>query len=109
MLPKTNRLTKKKDFDLAFKNGKSLRGDFLMLKVFKNNFKHSRIGFVVSKKVSKKASVRNKIKRRLRAAVLSQLENIKKPADIIILSLPIINKKDFSQIKEEVIKLFENV
>ena len=31
MLPKVNRLTKEKDFDLVFKNGKSTKTDFFII------------------------------------------------------------------------------
>ena len=69
MLPKTNRLTKKKDFENVFKKGKGIKGDFLILRFVGNKTKTCRFGIVVSKKISKKATVRNKIKRRIRAAI----------------------------------------
>ncbi|GAI32984.1 unnamed protein product, partial [marine sediment metagenome] len=62
MLNKRNRLKKKKDFDKVFKQGQGFKQDFLYLKIRKNNLKSSRFGFVVSKKFSKKAVIRNKIK-----------------------------------------------
>jgi len=109
MLPKINRLTKKKDFDVVFKNGESIKSDFLIFKVLKNNLQESRFGFVVSKKVSPKAVVRNKVKRILREVVFSQLENIKKPADIIIITLPQIKKKEFLEIEKTIINSFKKL
>ncbi len=103
MLPKLNRLTKKKDFDEVFKSGKSIKSDFLLCRAVKNNLKESRFGFVVSKKISLKATVRNKIKRRLRKAVAGIMQQVKNPVDMVIVTLPGIEKKEYLEI-EKVIK-----
>lgn len=107
MLPKANRLTKKKDFDTVFKNGESIKSDFLIFKILKNQFEHSRFGFVVSKKVSNKATVRNMVKRRLREVILGELKRVKGSMDIIIITLPGIEKREFSQIKGVVTTIFK--
>lgn len=109
MLPKPNRLTKKKDFQVVFQNGKSVKSRFLYFKILKNNLKKSRFGFVVSKKVSNKANQRNKIKRRLRSIVLNNLTRVKKPVDVIVIALPGITKEKFSDIKEAVTKVFKSI
>lgn len=109
MLPKVNRLTKKKDFDVVFKKGKSIKNDFLIFKILKNHLKESRFGFIVSKKISNKASLRNRIKRRLRAAVLNKLKNIKTPTDVVIIALPGIIKKEFSHIEEIIFKFLKKI
>ena len=69
MLPKKNRLKNKKDFERVFKQGKGFKEDFLFFKITKNNLKENRFGFIVSLKVSKKAVLRNKVKRRLREII----------------------------------------
>lgn len=109
MLSKINRLTKERDFEEVFKNGKTIRGDFLVLKVLKNNFKNSRFGFVISKKVSNKATIRNKIKRRLRNVILKEIKNIEKSVDIIIIALPKIKEKEFLEIKEMVSNILKKI
>lgn len=109
MLPKANRLTKKKDFNLVFQKGESLKADFLTCKVLRNNLKKARFGFVVSKKVSKKATTRNKVKRRLRAAVLGELKNILKSVDAVIVALPGADKKDSVSTKKAVALLINKM
>ncbi len=104
MLAQINRLVKKKDFELIFKNGETVKTDFLIFKILKNQSKESRFGFVVSKKVSNKATIRNTVKRRLRKAVFDELRTIKKQADVIIITLPGIKKANFFQIKEEIVE-----
>jgi len=107
MLPKENRLKKNKDFKKVFKDGKGFKEDFLVLKKAKNNLKISRFGFAVSKTFFKKATLRNKIKRRLREAVRIRLDEIKKGIDAAIIAGPGLETKDFREIKEIVNKLFK--
>lgn len=103
MLPQINRIKKKKDFERIFKNSKSLKsttqGAPLIFKITKNSLGLNRFGFVVSQKVSKKATVRNKIRRRLSEAVKAEIENIKIGTDVVIIALPGAEKKDFLEIK----------
>jgi ribonuclease P protein component len=106
MLPKANRLTKKKDFDVVFRGGKTVRGDFLMAKVLESQLPASRFGFVVSKKVSSKATVRNKVKRRLRDAVGDLIAG-KKPVDVVLVALTGIDKQDFAQLQNTVKAMFK--
>jgi len=106
MLPQTNRIKKKKDFELIFKKGRSLKDGFLILKLMENNSDQSRFGFIVSQKVSKKATIRNKVKRRLRSAVEENLENIKKGFDAVLIVLSGLEKKEFSEIEESLKSLF---
>jgi len=107
MLPKINRLKKKKDFALVFKKGEGFQNDFLFIKVAKNNLKSSRFGFITSKSFSKKAVVRNKIKRRLREIVRLNIEGIKKGIDIIFIAKSGLEKKTFSQTVQTVENLLK--
>ena len=109
MLPKINRLTKKKDFELVFKKGESIKNGFLIFKILKNHLKESRFGFVVSRKVSNKATIRNKIKRRLRKAILNKLKEVKKSVDLVIITLPGAEKREFSEIQEVVTKFLKKI
>lgn len=79
MLPKQYRLRQREDFAKIYAQGDRFRGSYLMIRVFKNQDNSStKIGIVVSKKVSKLAVIRNRFKRQLRAIfrqLLSQLSN----------------------------------
>jgi len=111
MLIKENRLRKKKDFETIFKNGKTFKEGFLILKITNNNLETNRFGFIISQKVSKKATIRNRIKRRLREVVRLNIkeegDNKKTGVDVALIMLPGIDKKDFSETKESLIKLFK--
>ena len=104
MLDKKNCLKKKKDFQKVIKQGEKIEKDFLVLKFSENSLKDvSRIGFIVSKKVSKKAYLRNKIKRRLREIIKDNLDNLKPGYDLIFFTKKAIKEKDFLEI-EKIVK-----
>ncbi len=102
MLPKENRLKKKKDFERVIKKGKFFRDDFLVLKKIKNDLPLTRVGFIVSQKVSKKAVLRNKVKRKLREVVRASLGKIKSGYDVIFFTRKGIEEKEFAELKNSV-------
>ena len=74
MLKKPNRINKTRDLQKVYRSGKTLHTPALVIK-FVPGLK-SRIGFVVSKKVSKKAVERNRIKRALREHIRLSLPSL---------------------------------
>ena len=107
MLSGKHRLKKKNDFGLVFKKGKGFKKDFLLLKVIKNRLRETRFGFIVSSKVSKKAVVRNRIKRKLRGAVEKNLNKIEKGIDVVFVALPGLEKKKFREIEDIIKSIFK--
>ena len=83
MLPRNNRLKKRKDFQKIMKEGKGLREDFLFLKFLRQDLKVVRVGFIVSAKVVKKATQRNEIKRKLREGERGKLAKLRNGYDLI--------------------------
>ena len=71
MLPKENRLKKKSAFNATYKTGKIIRQDGITMFCGKKKTSDypTKIGFVVSKKIHKRAVKRNKIKRLMREKV----------------------------------------
>lgn len=107
MLPKANRLKKKNDFKAVMEKGKGFKEDFLYLKTAKNGLKTSRFGFVVSKKFSSKAVLRNNIRRKLREIVRIKVDNIKKGLDVVIIVRPGLEISDFWDIENKMNNLFK--
>ncbi len=69
----------------VYSKGRTARARFLSLKTVENlRRKESRLAVVVSKKITKKAPERNRIRRRLYEAVRLQWPNIKPGSDIVI-------------------------
>lgn len=106
MLPKINRLKSEKDFGKVLRAGKKIKENFLILKFIQNSEKHPRFGVSVSKKISKKATVRNKIRRRLLALCGAHAPGIKRNLDIAISALPGLENKSFPEIKKMVGDIF---
>lgn len=107
MLPKINRLKRKKEFERVFKEGKGFKEDFLILKLLPNNRNQNRFGIIVSQKISKKATLRNKIRRKIRELIRVRLPKMKKGMDAVLIALPGLEKKDFWEIEEIINKLFK--
>lgn len=109
MLPQIHRLIKEKDFKILARRGKSFFIKELGIKYLKNNLTHPRFGFIVSNKIDKRATVRNKIKRRLREIVHQNIKRVKPGFDFLFLTNPEIKNLDFWQIKEKLEEILEKL
>jgi len=105
MLPKIYRLKKKDDFARVFHQKRSFKELFLILKKRPNDLNCSRFGIIVSSKISKKATVRNRIRRIISEIVRLNLTGIKKSQDMVFITMPGIDKKNYKEIEENVKKL----
>lgn len=101
VLKRKNRLKKTKDFERVFEKGKGAVSENLILKAVRNNLSFFRAGFVVSRKISNKAVVRNKVKRRLRHIIQEKQKMIKKGWDLVFVARPGIQDQDFQTIRKQ--------
>lgn len=102
MLNKVNRLNKTRDFDRAFKGGKSAYGKQIGIKAIANKVGKSRFGIVVSTKVAKKATDRNQLKRRIREILRLNVDKIKAGHDIMIIALPGTSEAKYQELEKEI-------
>lgn len=105
MLAKKYRITQEKDFKQIFSKGQIYFSPFFNIKVLKNNLVCSRFAIIISNKISKKATVRNKFKRRLRSVIYQNLANIKKEYDILVLTKPAVTTADQAKLAQTLIFL----
>jgi ribonuclease P protein component len=95
MLEKKLRLRKETKFDKS----QSFTSPFFVLKFTKNEQTFSRFGFVVSKKIDKRAVVRNRLKRQIRSCIETNLDKIASGYDLLfVLKKPLL-KKTTAEIK----------
>lgn len=85
MLPFKNRLTKRRDFEAVYKHGRFFSFGVVSLKVKENGLLESRIGFSVGLSFSKRAVVRNRVKRQLREIFRTNLNKINPGLDIVVM------------------------
>jgi len=111
MLPKKHRLRKQRDFTKTLKAGRALKEKFLILKVRNNQLEYPRFGIVVSKKVSKTAVVRNRIKRILRSVVEEETKegSTVRNIDAVLIALPDIKDKEPKEIRSAAEELFKKI
>lgn len=98
MLAIKHRLKKQKDFDNVWQTGRSSFNKCLGIKISKNKLANSRFGFIVSTKVSKKATDRNKLKRQFRNIIKKNIKNIKPGYDVVIITQKTIINIDYKEI-----------
>lgn len=99
MLPAKYRLRLKNDFDRLFKEGKFAGQAFLTLGFAKNKLNNSRFAVIAGKKVSKKAVIRNSIKRKTVEIIRLNLRQIKPSFDLVFIAKPEIQGKKYKEIE----------
>lgn len=102
-LPKKYRLNSEADYKKAVNQGKTIRTNLLFTWFLKNKLGYPRVALRVGVKISKKAAVRNQI-RRLIAGAIKELDFKSYPYDLVIVSSPPIVDKSFQEIKAEIEK-----
>lgn len=87
MLSKANRITLPSDFRLAVRRGRRYTAPNCVVHIVSNDQSNVvRFGFIVSKAVGN-AVVRNKVRRRLRAAAAQLLPTVHEGSDIVVRAL----------------------
>lgn len=86
MLPFKNRLTRRKDHEKVQKLGNFISLDNIAIKTLENGLGETRVGIVVGLKYSKKAIERNQTKRVLSEIIRTEVKNLKKGLDIVIMA-----------------------
>jgi ribonuclease P protein component len=108
MLPKTHRLRRMRDFALLSQKGRVVYGPFFTLR-FRASDAPTRVGFVVSTKIYKRAHDRNRTKRRLREAIRLIQVSWPEKQDILLIARPEARDAPFEDIKAAVLRAFEKM
>lgn len=108
MLPEKNRLPLSSELERVKGQGQVFQGKFFGLIVAPGK-ETPRFGFIISTKVAKKASQRNRAKRILREAVRGNLGLLPRAVDGVFLAKKKIIGRPFFEVEKEVTGLFEKV
>lgn len=85
---------------------KVLHTPFFTLRVAPNTFLYSRFGFVVSKKIDKRAVVRNNTKRKVRSCIEAMQKDIKPGLDMFFFLKKAAVDEERSEIDKRIQALF---
>ena len=102
MLASRYRLKGKVNFARAEIDGKLFQSKSFGLEVFERKDNDpSRFGFIISTRISKKAVIRNKIKRIISSLLSQKIKSIREGLDVVFLIKPAITKLTKEQIEKE--------
>jgi len=107
MIAQKNRL-KKADFEQIFQNGNKSYNQYCNIRYLSNGLDYCRFAVIVSNKISKKATERNKVRRRVKAVLQNNLSNFSNNYDIIITILSPLAKLDYNKLQENLLNLLKN-
>lgn len=107
MLDRTHRLKKETDIQKVFREGKVFKCPPLSLRRSANGLEYSRFGFVIPVRAARKATDRNKIKRRMSEMIRLRMPKIKKGVDVLVLAFAGTDKLDFKELESRIDSLFQ--
>jgi ribonuclease P protein component len=106
VLPNQHRLRRREDFAKVYAKGDRYKGTYLSLRIlYDNDPIFTRIGIVVSKKISKLAVIRNRFKRQLRAIFRQLLSQLKGGLQIVVTVTAVQSKPSYQEIWDDLNKL----
>jgi len=108
-LPKKNRLSNKKDIDRVFKNGRTVKGSFLFIKLSDNPRGYSRFAFIVPSKYVPIAADRNRIKRVFSEEVRNGQILSGKSRDVIVFACRKITRSELDNLTKDLRGLLSKI
>ncbi len=105
MFKKGQRLPK----GIRFTKENQISSNFFLIKIAENKNDSKRFGIIVSKRVDKRAVVRNKIKRQIRRCIEENEKLVQSGRDMLIIVRPNIKDTQTEEICDSVNKMFKKI
>lgn len=102
-------IKKKQDFNSVYRRGKLIKNRDFLIRYLKNEKYTNRLGVVISKKVSKKAVYRNKLRRQIKEYFSHKNNELKQGYDILVTAKPTCFGQDYQTIKKSLDYLLKKV
>lgn len=104
------RLKGEKNFQHVRRAGRAWRGQYAKVTVANNELGVPRIGIVVSRKVSNKAVVRNKLRRRIKAVLGGESQWFTgRAVDVVVLVLSQAAEVSYQELKQDLKTVLEKI
>ncbi len=108
MLNKRNRISDKKIIQNLFDKGNLYRDKYFVFKYINSDSKDSQFAVIVSKKISKKAVKRNKIRRQIFEAIRLNIDMANNVTAIVISKARIQDAK-YQEINDSIVQFFNQI
>jgi len=102
MLKKTYRLS-----SVRLRDSRTTKGKYLVVRYSKNDLDYPRFGFVISKKIDKRAVVRNSLKRKLSVSIEEIFDRIKDGTDFVFIPNSGATALAQEDLAKEVVEIFK--
>lgn len=99
------RLRRPADFSRVRRQGRSYRHRLLLLRLCENSLAHNRYGIVAGRRLGM-AVERNRIKRRLRALLMTLHKDLRQGFDIVLLPRRGVLRQPFTQLQRIIKRMF---
>ncbi|MFH0831054.1 MAG: ribonuclease P protein component [Parcubacteria group bacterium] len=107
MLKRSERLARARDIEAVQRSGQTKRNAFFVVRyLIRPRSKLSRATVIVSKRVSKQAVVRNRLKRQVRALLSSPLRSQRVPMDVTVTIRSVALGKTSRELQKALYELF---
>lgn len=108
-MKKINIVKESKDFERIIKNGRFIKNKYYILYYLQNNNKFYRFGISVGKKISNKAVIRNKLKRRLKSIVDNHKNLYQNNQDYIIIMKRSCLEANYQELENNFLDLISKI
>ena len=109
MLLRTHKLTRRRDIEKLAKTGKGLRSVFFIFKILPNKLEKNRWVIIVSTKVSKKAVIRNRLRRQVREIIRLNFLDDKMGLDIMVIVKNNAIGVDYKDLEKDLLFFYEKI
>ena len=107
-MARINKIRRKIDFNRIFRLGKTIHGGFLTAR-FLPSQKEAGVAVVVSAKISKKATARNKIRRRVAESLRKHMELFPQKTALVLIAQPKALGAEFRDLDDECLKILNKI
>ncbi len=95
--------------NVRFAKENQISSNFFLIKIAENKTESKRFGIIVSKRIDKRAVIRNKIKRQIRRCIEENENNVPAGKDILMIVRPNIKDRQMEEICESIKKIFKKI
>lgn len=107
MIGRRLRLSRGSEFNKIYKFGKSAYGENVLCRANTNKLQHSKFAVIVSKKISKKAVIRNRIKRRINEIIRKNWQTVPVGYNIVVIAKTDSSKLNNLKLQQDVFSCIE--